>query len=141
MTEDLKDVPPVEQDTTARMESLLDQLEALSKENATIKAEINRKRIMDELTEAARILRIPDAVTRLDLPRYVDDFMVLDGKIVARQDQTQDVVKVLTALQKERIHWQPMSRGAGNEPLRATSNANNYSAFIDQQTKDWFDTH
>jgi len=131
-----EELPP---DHAAKMAALLDQYEALFKENASLKAEIAHKRILDELTEAARILKIPESVAKFDLPKYADDFTISDGKVVLRLDPAQDAIAVLTALQKERPHWLPKSVGSGNEPMKATSHADNYSAFIEQQTKNWFD--
>ena len=125
-----------------RMAEMLDRHSELAAENATLKAEISQRQILDELTHTARILKIPDSVIQHDLQHYVANFVIgKGGRAVSKADETQDVRDVLTALQKDRLHWQPTSRGAcGVEPpMSVTSTANNFAAMVERQASTWFD--
>ena len=126
-----------------RMSAMLDRHSELAAENAALKAEISQRQILDELTHTARLLKIPESVVAHDMKHYIPDFIIKDGRPVLRLDETKDVRDVLTALQKERLHWQPTSRGAcsWDEPMRATSTANNFAATVERQASTWFDQH
>ena len=131
---------PGNEDLTARMEALLTQLSELTSQNHALQAEINEKRIADQLVDSARYLKIPESVITHDLPRYLTDFVLKDGKAVSKADETQDAMLVLKALQSQRTHWMPTSCGGyGHEPLRPTRTAVNYAAEVDRQCKEWFD--
>jgi len=128
-----------DEDLTARMETLLTQLSELTSQNHALQAEINEKRIADQLVDIARYLKIPESVITHDLPRYQTDFVLKDGKAVSKADET-DAMQVLKALQTQRTHWMPVScGGSSNEPMRPTRTAVNYAAEVERQCKEWFD--
>ena len=129
-----------DEDLTARMETLLTQLSELTSQNHALQAEINEKRIADQLVDIARYLKIPESVITHDLPRYQTDFVLKEGKAVSKADETQDAMQVLKALQAQRTHWMPVSCGGScNEPMRPTRTAVNYAAEVERQCKEWFD--
>ena len=136
---DTQATPVVEKTTEDTTNELVAKIKTLTAELDKYKAKDDQQKILDQLGIAAKDLRIPEAVIVHDLPRYLPDFILKDGKAVARIDESQDVRHVLTALQKERPHWLPPSQGAGNEPIRATHNANTYAAMVERQGKEWFD--
>ena len=128
-----------DEDLTARMETLLAQLSEVTSQNHALQAEINEKRIADQLVDIARYLKIPESVITHDLPRYQSDFVLKDGKAVSKADET-DAMQVLKALQAQRTHWMPVScGGSSNEPMRPTRTAVNYAAEVERQCKEWFD--
>jgi hypothetical protein len=139
MTEEIE--KNVEQKSTdERIAGLLDQLSALTAENASIKAEITNRKILDELTTIAKNLKIPESVVTHDLKHYIPDFIIKDGSVVLRFDETRDVTTVLKTLQDERQHWQPVSRGGSSgDSMKATNNANNFAATVERQSREWFD--
>ena len=140
MSEPITLPPPGNEDLTARMETLLTQLSELTSQNHALQAEINDKRITDQLVDAARYLKIPESVITHDLPRYLTDFVLKDGKAVSKSDETQEAMQALKALQAQRTHWMPIScGGCDNEPLRPTRTAVNYAAEVERQCKEWFD--
>ena len=140
MSESVTLPPPGNEDLTARMETLLTQLSELTSQNHALQAEINDKRIADQLVDIARYLKIPESVITHDLPRYLTDFVLKDGKAVSKADETQEAMQVLKALQAQRTHWMPLSCGGdSNEPLRPTRTAVNYAAEVERQCKEWFD--
>jgi len=100
--------------------ALLEKFQVLSQEYVALQSELNQRKILDELTAVAKVLRIPEAVLLYDLPRYVADFVVKDDKVVLRADGRQDVASVLKTLQQDRPHWQPLTIAVGGEPLRPT---------------------
>ena len=128
------------EDLTARMEALLTQLSELTSQNHALQAEINEKRVADQLVDIARYLKIPESVITHDLSRYQPDFVLKDGKAVSKADETQDAMQVLKALQAQRTHWMPTScGGSSTEPMRPTRTAVNYAAEVERQCKEWFD--
>jgi len=130
---------PGNEDLTARMETLLAQLSEVTSQNHALQAEINEKRIADQLVDIARYLKIPESVITHDLPRYQSDFVLKDGKAVSKADET-DAMQVLKVLQAQRTHWMPVScGGSGHEPMRPTRTAVNYAAEVERQCKEWFD--
>jgi hypothetical protein len=72
--------PPGNEDLTARMETLLTQLSELTSQNHALQAQINEKRILDQMVDIARFIKIPEGVITHDLPRYLSDFVWKDGK-------------------------------------------------------------
>ena len=138
-TTDTTTTPLVEKTPEDTINELVATIKTLTAELDRYKAKDDQQKIIDQLGTIAKELRIPEAVIVHDLPRYLPDFILKDGKVVARADESQDVRQVLTALQKERPHWLPLSQGAGNEPMRATHNANTYAAMVERQGKEWFD--
>ena len=128
-----------DEDLTARMETLLTQLSELTSQNHALQAEINEKRIADQLVDIARYLKIPESVITHDLPRYQSDFVLKDGKAVSKAGET-DAMQALKALQAQRTHWMPISCGGSSpEPMKPTRTAVNYSAEVERQSKEWFD--
>jgi hypothetical protein len=107
-----------------KMTALLEKYQALAEEHAALTQQVTQRRILDELTAAARQLKIPDEIIQFDLQKYIVDFAInKDGLVVLRQDETQDASTVLALLQKERPHWHPKTTPAGNEPLGVTNNS------------------
>ena len=140
MSESLPPPLPGNEDLAARMEALLTQLSEVTSQNHALQAEINEKRIADQLVDIARYLKIPESVITHDLPRYQPDFVLKDGKAVSKTDETQDAMQVLKALQAQRMHWMPTScGGSGHAPMRPIRAALNYSAEVERQCKEWFD--
>ena len=128
------------EDLAARMEALLTQLSEVTSQNHALQAEINDKRVADQLVDIARYLKIPESVITHDLSRYQTDFVLKDGKAVSKADETQGAMQVLKALQAQRTHWMPIScGGSSTEPLRPTRTAVNYAAEVERQSKEWFD--
>jgi len=131
---------PPGDDTLARMETLLSQLSNLQAQNNALQTELNEKRILEHVVAVARSLRMPETVIATDLPRYLPDFVMKDGKVVARLDETQDATNVLKTLQKQRPHWQPVTCGGESyQPPRPVNTAINYAAEVERQSKEWFD--
>jgi hypothetical protein len=144
---------PPEPTIDERFTALLEKYQAISEEHAVLKQEVTQRRIMDELTAVAQQLEIPDIIIQHDLQRYVVDFAInKENNVVLRQDETQDIKAVLSALQKERPHWKsvrkywathPLTHVAfgneRNEPQRGTGIANNFAAEVERQATTWFD--
>jgi hypothetical protein len=122
------------------MQNLLTQMSELTSQNHALQAEINEKRIADQLGDIARYLKIPESVITHDLPRYLTDFVLKDGKAVSKVDDTQEAMQVLKALQAKRTHWMPRSCGGTgwDEPMPSRKPVN-YAAEVERQCKEWFD--
>ena len=103
-----------------RMSELLDRHSELAAENAALKTEIANNKILGELTQAARKLRVPECVIANDLERFLPDFCIQNGKTVLRHDGVSDVATVLKKLQSDRPHWNPTSQGSGIDPTNTT---------------------
>ena len=110
--------------------ALLNKYDELFQEHRVLREEIAHRRISETLTAAARVLRIPDAVTVYDLPKYAADFIIKDDKVVLAADERQDVVTVLKQLQRDRPHWKPVSRGRSSMDTMQINNTG--------QPDDWF---
>ncbi|MCL2028471.1 MAG: hypothetical protein FWG79_08315 [Bacteroidales bacterium] len=135
--------PPTEnQSLESKYLALLDKYDVLAKELSAYKQEAMQRQILDELKTVARKLKIPEHIITHDLKHYISDFTIIDNKIVAVADSRQDAKAVLTALQKERIHWTTPTTVAGNEPMRSISMDDNHHPLIQRQTThnnyDWF---
>jgi len=120
----------------------LQKLENLSKELAFYKQEATQRKILDELTFVCERLRVPQHIIKYELPRYICDFCITsDGKVVSKTDESLDARAVVSAMQKERIHWTMPTTVVGYEPMREISDdtPNNHAAIIEQQSRRWFD--
>ena|GEM_PF-5814000 len=132
--------PPTEnQSIEYKYLALLDQYDVLTKELSAYKKEAMQRQILDELKTVARKLNIPEHIITHDLKHYIPDFTIIDNKVVAVADGRQDVKAVLTALQKERIHWTKPTIMAGNEPMKSISMGDNYHPLMQRQTNDIYD--
>ena len=125
--------------------SVADKLESVSKELAFYKHEAMQQKILNELTFACKGLRVPDPIIQFELPNYVGDFCIAsNGKVVSKADESLDARDIISAMQKERIHWTTPTVSAGAEPMKCIScdgTPNTHAAIIEQQAKKWFDKH
>ena len=118
-------------DSNAIIDDLLAQVNQL-------KSELDKRKAIDMLTATARELKIPAEIIEHDLHMFTDHFALQDGQLVSANDPEKNAKDVLKEIQKQRVHWQPRSCGAGFEPMRATSTANNFAAEVERQSKEWF---
>jgi hypothetical protein len=100
-----------------------------------LQGELNARNLLDQLTLAARELKIPESVVSTDLKLYANAFLLQEGKAMA-SDGKKTAKEALSEMQKTRPHWQPISQGAGNTPMRATSNANNFAEAVERQNRE-----
>ena len=119
--------------------ALLDKYDVLTRELSAYKQAATQRQIFDELKTVARELKIPEHIITHDLKHYTPDFTLVDNKIVAVADGRQDVKAVLTALQKERIHWTTPTTIVGNEPIKSIDMGDNYHPLMQRQTNDNYD--
>jgi len=97
----------------------------LEKRIETYKEASNRSRILDAARKAAVQRKVPQNI--IDDPDFetivVNAFAVDDmGNIFTKGDDPQTVDNYITAKQKDRTHWMPVSQGGtGNDPVRPAS--------------------
>jgi hypothetical protein len=114
---DLPDKKEESQDTALTFDELREQVDRLQ-------SELNQHKLSEQLSAIARELKIPEAIIEHDLALFAGRFILKEGKPVSANDTKKSAKDVLAELQKNRPHWQPITRGAGTEPMDKTSDVN-----------------
>lgn len=127
--------------TESAINSLHTQIGDLNRQIGELKGELDKRNVLDSLSATAKELKIPAAVIEHDLSMYAGQFTLTDGKLTLATDPEKSAKDVLASMQKERPHWQPVSRGgsdAWDTPVRATSDAHNLAIEVQRQVENWF---
>lgn len=106
------------------LEKYVPEVAELKKAVEGYKAANNRSLIVSAVKKAAAARKVPQhIIDDTDFERIVADDFTIDetGNIFSKGDTPQSVDNYVAAKQREKIHWNPTTTVAGEEPMKGTS--------------------